>query len=357
MGMLEEEEFLMKLKQQYNWGMEYNGIEEEVLRKIMELEKKDKEKLGGRGEIGLLHRVFVEVGFHWSLIMFPMKILIWNIRGIGREEKRGKIRKLVNDRNIDIVLIQETKKAVITNREVREMWVRTRMEFMSVDSEGTAGGLLCIWDQRYFNLVLAVVADGSYSYQRYPDVAKFRRMLLQFFEDLDILFSIGAATGEWAYAPSSGVMPNIDETREEFHTPHDVEFDHDVDLKVVHPSNLNNKIHQTLMVHQTRARQKKKVSGVILLNKTLDHIVNVVESSSATSTQTLARYPSITECLAKLESIPGVSPDDDMYVWATRLFLRDKRSECFMPLPIDEVWLRFLKLEIEIEKTSRGCRG
>ncbi|KAL7264030.1 hypothetical protein ACSBR1_002063 [Camellia fascicularis] len=32
------------------------------------------------------------------------------------------------------------------------MWVRTRMEFMSVDSKGTAGGLLCIWDPEVFQL-------------------------------------------------------------------------------------------------------------------------------------------------------------------------------------------------------------
>ncbi|XP_028076613.1 uncharacterized protein LOC114278708 [Camellia sinensis] len=80
------------------------------------------------------------------------EILIWNIRGIGRQEKRGKIRKLVKDRNIDIVLIQETKKSAITNKEVRKMRVRTRMEFMSVDSEGIAGGLLCIWDPEVFQL-------------------------------------------------------------------------------------------------------------------------------------------------------------------------------------------------------------
>ncbi|XP_028125598.1 L10-interacting MYB domain-containing protein-like [Camellia sinensis] len=167
--------------------------------------------------------------------------------------------------------------------------------------------------------------------ERYPDAAKFRRMPLQFSEDLDILFSDAAATGEWAYTPSSGVMLDIDDNVEEFHTLYDAEYDDDA-----------------------LESNKKKFTGTTLLNKTLARIVNVVESSSATSTQTSSRYPSIADCLAMLENIPGVSPDDELYVWAARLFLGDKRWECFMSLPTDEVRLRFLKLEIEMEKTTTG---
>ncbi|CAL5331932.1 unnamed protein product [Camellia sinensis] len=181
-------------------------------------------------------------------------------------------------------------------------------------------------------------------------------MLLQFIEDLNILFSDATATGEWAYISSLEVMPNTDETREEFHTLHDIEFHDDVDLEVVHPFDLNKKRPSNTDGSSNKSKTKKKVSGAVLLNKTLDHIVNVVKSSSATSTQTSSRYPSNAECLAKLESILGVSPDDELYVWDAILFLRDKCRECFMTLPTVEVRLRFLKLEIEMEKTSTGYR-
>ncbi|THF96582.1 hypothetical protein TEA_015583 [Camellia sinensis var. sinensis] len=191
--------------------------------------------------------------------------------------------------------------------------------------------------------------------KRYPDAAKFRRMPLQFSEDLDILFSDAAATGEWAYTPSSGVMPDVDDNVEEFHTPHDVEYDDDA-LEVIHPSELNKKRSSNTPASSTKSK-KTKFTGAALLNKTLARIVNVVESSSGTSTQTSSRYPSIADCLAMLENIPGVSPDDDLYVWAARLFLRDKRRECFMSLPTDEVRLKFLKLEIEMEKATTGYRG
>ncbi|KAL7168657.1 hypothetical protein ACSBR2_038990 [Camellia fascicularis] len=179
-------------------------------------------------------------------------------------------------------------------------------------------------------------------------------MPLQFTEDLDILFLDVAVTGEWAYIPSSGVMPHTDKTLEEFHTPHDAEFQDYADLEMVHPSELSKKRPSNIDGSSTKSKTKKKFTGATPLNKTLDRIVNVVESSSATLTQTSSRYPSIAKYLVKLESIPGVSLDDELYVWAARLFLRDKRRKCFMTLPTDEVRLRFLKLEIEMEKTTIG---
>ncbi|XP_028054443.1 L10-interacting MYB domain-containing protein-like [Camellia sinensis] len=163
--------------------------------------------------------------------------------------------------------------------------------------------------------------------ERYPDVVKFRHMPSQFTEDLDILFSDAAATGEWAYTPRSRVMPHTDETLEKFHTPHDANLEDDTDLEV--------------------SKTKKKFTGAALLNNTLDRIVNVVESSSTTSTQTSSRYPSIAECLVKLKSIPVMSSDDELYAWAAELFLRDKHHECFISLPTDEVRLRFMKLDGE----------
>ncbi|KAF5934181.1 hypothetical protein HYC85_030352 [Camellia sinensis] len=98
-------------------GVEYNGMEEEVLSKIVELERKDKERIEG---------------------------------GIRRKEKIGKIRKLMKDKNIDFVVLRETKKVVITEKVTRAMWMRNEMAYMEVDLEGVAGGTLCIWDPVVF---------------------------------------------------------------------------------------------------------------------------------------------------------------------------------------------------------------
>ncbi|CAL5438187.1 unnamed protein product [Camellia sinensis] len=81
-----------------------------------------------------------------------MKIFSWNVRGLGRTAKRSKIKKIVMERQVDIALFQETKKAELTEEDVRTVWVRGKMEYMGVDADGSAGGLLCIWDPDIFQL-------------------------------------------------------------------------------------------------------------------------------------------------------------------------------------------------------------
>ncbi|XP_028061248.1 uncharacterized protein LOC114264754 [Camellia sinensis] len=47
-----------------------------------------------------------------------MKVLSWNVRGLGRKEKRSKIKSMLKARGVDIVLFQETKKAFMLEKEV-----------------------------------------------------------------------------------------------------------------------------------------------------------------------------------------------------------------------------------------------
>ncbi|GMP24335.1 hypothetical protein CsSME_00001633 [Camellia sinensis var. sinensis] len=82
-----------------------------------------------------------------------MKLMSWNVRGLGNLEKRGRIRKLIYERKADIVLLQETKNVSILEKEVRALWGKRNMDFMVVGSEGSAGGLLCIWDPDVFRMV------------------------------------------------------------------------------------------------------------------------------------------------------------------------------------------------------------
>ncbi|XP_028073507.1 uncharacterized protein LOC114275726 [Camellia sinensis] len=84
--------------------------------------------------------------------MVMMKLLTWNVRGLERKEKKSKIKRLLKDRGIDIALFKETKKAFMSEKEIKEIWARDRMEYTTVDAEGSAGGLLCIWDPRVFQM-------------------------------------------------------------------------------------------------------------------------------------------------------------------------------------------------------------
>lgn len=73
-----------------------------------------------------------------------MKILSWNVRGLGRAETLSRVKELLRLKRVDMVLLQETKHSSIGANDVRSLWPSDSVEFMAVDMIGTAGGFLCI---------------------------------------------------------------------------------------------------------------------------------------------------------------------------------------------------------------------
>ncbi|XP_028105561.1 uncharacterized protein LOC114304603 [Camellia sinensis] len=51
-----------------------------------------------------------------------------------------------------MVLLQETKRSNIDGSVVRSLWPSDSVEYMEVDAEGSAGGILCIWNPMTFSL-------------------------------------------------------------------------------------------------------------------------------------------------------------------------------------------------------------
>lgn len=102
------------------------------------------------GKVVHLCRVFHLEARECSL--FSMKLLFWNIRGLGRPSKRRKIRTLLKERNIDMVFLQKTKKSELTLEVVRSIWPVEDMDYMSVNAAGLARGILCIWKPSVFSL-------------------------------------------------------------------------------------------------------------------------------------------------------------------------------------------------------------
>ncbi|XP_028073786.1 uncharacterized protein LOC114276195 [Camellia sinensis] len=87
------------------------------------------------------------------LLLALMKIMSWNVRGLKRPEKRSKIKVLARERKIDVLLLQETKRASVDVNFIKSLWPMEDMGFMEVDAEGSAGGLLCIWNTNVFQLI------------------------------------------------------------------------------------------------------------------------------------------------------------------------------------------------------------
>lgn len=81
-----------------------------------------------------------------------MKLLSWNVRGFGRPKKRRRIRALLKERKIECAFFQETKKEGMSDDLVRLIWHVDEMEYMFVDEEGSAGGLLYVWKPYVFAL-------------------------------------------------------------------------------------------------------------------------------------------------------------------------------------------------------------
>ncbi|KAL7248515.1 hypothetical protein ACSBR2_003281 [Camellia fascicularis] len=106
-------------------GVEFGQDEASIVNRIVQLEQQDKEKVGVR---------------------------IGSPGGLGRPEKRGKIKKLVKERKIGMLFLQESKRSVLSEWDIRSIWGCARFEYMQVGSQGSAGGIICVWDPEFFQL-------------------------------------------------------------------------------------------------------------------------------------------------------------------------------------------------------------
>lgn len=82
-----------------------------------------------------------------------MKILSLNVRGLSKQEKMGRIKKLLRDKKVDMAFFQETKQGSISNDFIKSLWWEDCAEFLDVEANGSAGGLLCILRPQFFTLL------------------------------------------------------------------------------------------------------------------------------------------------------------------------------------------------------------
>lgn len=73
-----------------------------------------------------------------------MKILSWNVRGLGRKSKRRMIKNMLISCGADIVILQETKKVEIERTLVNSIWGFHHKDWVSIPAIGSSGGLVII---------------------------------------------------------------------------------------------------------------------------------------------------------------------------------------------------------------------
>ncbi|KAJ9556157.1 hypothetical protein OSB04_010771 [Centaurea solstitialis] len=89
-----------------------------------------------------------------------LKILSWNINGMGKETKRKWVKDIVATQKISFLCLQETKMVVEHDWQVSSVWGRKSMEFVALDSCGHSSGILTVWNCDLFKVTLSTKHDG-----------------------------------------------------------------------------------------------------------------------------------------------------------------------------------------------------
>ncbi|XP_057444637.1 uncharacterized protein LOC130736879 [Lotus japonicus] len=89
-----------------------------------------------------------------------MKMLSYNIRGLGDGAKRRVIREVVCQNQIEFLCIQETKAQVVDRRVCAQLWADSDFDWRVVPAVNRRGGILCIWKVTSFAIHDCVEGPG-----------------------------------------------------------------------------------------------------------------------------------------------------------------------------------------------------
>lgn len=82
-----------------------------------------------------------------------MKILSWNVRGLGSEERRLVVKDFIRRHKVQLALIQESELKGMSDKIAREIWGSRAVRWLAVNSVGLTGGFLILWDARKFKVI------------------------------------------------------------------------------------------------------------------------------------------------------------------------------------------------------------
>jgi len=105
------------------------------------------------------------VSCRWKLLVLgwrvvTMKLLSYNVRGLGGYEERDEVRRLVVDKHPYVLCIQKSKLTVVEKGVVSAIRGSTTFGFSFQPSVGASGGLLTVWDPN----VVEVWSSSSFNH-------------------------------------------------------------------------------------------------------------------------------------------------------------------------------------------------
>jgi exonuclease III len=89
-----------------------------------------------------------------------MIVVSYNVRGLGGQIKRRKLRELVKNHNVDFLAIQETKLNSVSDQLCYSLWGSHDCEWAFLPAEGNSGGILSIWNKANSSLLFTFMGDG-----------------------------------------------------------------------------------------------------------------------------------------------------------------------------------------------------
>ena len=79
--------------------------------------------------------------------MDQLRILSWNIRGLGKSTNQGNLKEVIASNKPHIVCIQETKLELLHQREASKWWNGSDPGMIMQPSRGASAGMIILWDQ------------------------------------------------------------------------------------------------------------------------------------------------------------------------------------------------------------------
>lgn len=89
-----------------------------------------------------------------------MKIVSFNMTGIGSFAKQRRFKSLVQREHIDMCFIQENKRMEIDNTVVTRLWGGEEVEWIAQPSNGLSSGILSFWRKGMLNVLFTFSQSG-----------------------------------------------------------------------------------------------------------------------------------------------------------------------------------------------------
>jgi len=108
----------------------------------------NKRRLNG----GLSSKSFVSSVLVRIFSVFFMKVLSWNLCGLGRAGKLRAVGRLIDAHNIDVCFLLETKIKTCTDSFIFRVWNNSNVNWACNEAEGSRGGIIALWDDTKFQV-------------------------------------------------------------------------------------------------------------------------------------------------------------------------------------------------------------